>query len=65
VDARHEPEDRERDAGLGIQVALGAEDLEAGRQNVGEARAAYQSALKLAADRAARKRIGNKLRSLK
>ena len=40
-------------------------DLEAGRQNVGEARAAYQSALKLAADRAARKRIGNKLRSLK
>src|ERR1700722_5569430 len=35
-------------------------DLEAGRQNVAEARAAYQSALKLASDRAARKRIGNK-----
>ena len=39
-------------------------DLEARRQNTVEAKAAYQSALSLAADRAARKRIGNKLKSL-
>jgi tetratricopeptide (TPR) repeat protein len=39
-------------------------DLESGRQHVVEARAAYQSALDLASDRAARKRIGNKLKSL-
>jgi tetratricopeptide (TPR) repeat protein len=39
-------------------------DLEAGRQRAAEARAAYESALKNATDRAARKRIGNKLKSL-
>jgi predicted Zn-dependent protease len=40
-------------------------DLEAGRQHVAEARAAYQSALDLGSERAARKRIGNKLKSLR
>jgi tetratricopeptide (TPR) repeat protein len=40
-------------------------DLEAGRQHAAEARAAYQSALGLASDRGARKRIGNKLKSLR
>ena len=40
-------------------------DLEAARQHAAEARAAYQSALDLAPDRAARKRIGNKLKSLR
>ena len=40
-------------------------DLEAGRQHVVEARAAYQSALDLASDRAPRKRIGNKLKALR
>ncbi|HYL76161.1 MAG TPA: tetratricopeptide repeat protein [Bryobacteraceae bacterium] len=39
-------------------------DLEAGRKNSAEAKAAYQSALSLAPDRGARKRIGNKLKSL-
>jgi predicted Zn-dependent protease len=39
-------------------------DLEAARQHIAEARAAYQSALDLASDRAARKRIGNKLKPL-
>jgi tetratricopeptide (TPR) repeat protein len=39
-------------------------DLEAANQNSGQARAAYQSALGLGADRAARKRIGQKLKSL-
>lgn len=39
-------------------------DLEAGRKNSAEAKAAYQSALGLAPDRAVRKRIGNKLKSL-
>ncbi len=40
-------------------------DLEAGRQHTTEARTAYESALKIASDRAARKRIGNKLKSLR
>jgi len=40
-------------------------DLEAGRQHIVEARAAYQSALDLGSERAARKRIGNKLKSLR
>jgi tetratricopeptide (TPR) repeat protein len=40
-------------------------DLEAGRQHVAEARAAYQSALDLASDRVARKRIANKLKPLR
>ncbi|HEV2688361.1 MAG TPA: tetratricopeptide repeat protein, partial [Bryobacteraceae bacterium] len=39
-------------------------DLEAGRQHSADAKTAYQSALGLAPDRAARKRIGNKLKSL-
>jgi tetratricopeptide (TPR) repeat protein len=39
-------------------------DIEAGRQHSAEAKAAYQSALGVAPDRAARKRIGNKLKSL-
>jgi predicted negative regulator of RcsB-dependent stress response len=39
-------------------------DLEAGRQHIAEARAAYQSALKFAADGAAHKRINNKLKQL-
>ena len=39
-------------------------DLEAGRKNSAEAKAAYQSAIGLAPDRGARKRIGNKLKSL-
>ena len=39
-------------------------DLESGRHNTAEAKAAYQSALQVAPDRAARKRIGNKLKSL-
>ncbi|MBZ5607036.1 MAG: tetratricopeptide repeat protein [Acidobacteriia bacterium] len=40
-------------------------DLEAGRQHPAEARVAYQSALGLKPDRAARKRIGDKLKSLR
>jgi tetratricopeptide (TPR) repeat protein len=40
-------------------------DLEAGRQHIAEARAAYQKALTLASDRAARKRIGAKLKALR
>ena len=40
-------------------------DLEAGRQHSAEARAAYQSALNLTSDHATRKRIGNKLKSLR
>src|SRR5579864_8458859 len=40
-------------------------DLEAGRQHAAEARAAYQSALSLATDRATRKRVGSKLKSLR
>jgi tetratricopeptide (TPR) repeat protein len=39
-------------------------DLEAARKNTTEAKAAYKSALDLAPDRDARKRIGNKLKSL-
>jgi Tfp pilus assembly protein PilF len=39
-------------------------DLEAGRRHAAEAAAAYQSALKLASDRAARKRINNKLKGI-
>jgi len=39
-------------------------DLEAGRQHTAEARSAYQSALGLSSDRADRKRIGRKLKSL-
>lgn len=39
-------------------------DLEAARHRNAEAQAAYQSALALASDRAARKRIGNKLKEL-
>jgi len=39
-------------------------DLEAGRQHPADAKAAYQSALQFAPDRAARKRIGNKLKAL-
>ena len=39
-------------------------DLEASRKHGAEARAAYQSALKLAPDRGARKRINNKLKAL-
>jgi tetratricopeptide (TPR) repeat protein len=40
-------------------------DLEAASQHTEQARAAYRSALGLGADRAARKRIGQKLKSLK
>jgi tetratricopeptide (TPR) repeat protein len=40
-------------------------DLEAGRKNVAEAKAAYQSALDLKPDRAVRKRVGNKLNALR
>jgi tetratricopeptide (TPR) repeat protein len=39
-------------------------DLEAARQHASEAKTAYQTALNLAPDRGARKRIGNKLKSL-
>ncbi len=39
-------------------------DLEAGRGHAPEATAAYQSALQLASDRSARKRIGNKLKGI-
>jgi tetratricopeptide (TPR) repeat protein len=39
-------------------------DLEAGRRHEAEAAAAYQSALQLASDRSARKRIGNKLKGV-
>jgi tetratricopeptide (TPR) repeat protein len=39
-------------------------DLEAGRRHTNEAAAAYQAALQLASDRAARKRIGNKLKGV-
>jgi tetratricopeptide (TPR) repeat protein len=38
-------------------------DLEAGRRHTNEATAAYQSALQLASDRAARKRVNNKLKA--
>jgi predicted negative regulator of RcsB-dependent stress response len=40
-------------------------DLEAANQNTGQARTAYQSALGAGADRAARKRVGQKIKSLK
>jgi predicted negative regulator of RcsB-dependent stress response len=40
-------------------------DLEAAANRSAEARTAYESALKQAPDRAARKRINNKLKSLK
>jgi tetratricopeptide (TPR) repeat protein len=40
-------------------------DLEAGRQHPADARAAYQSALDLKPDRSVRKRINNKLKSLR
>ena len=40
-------------------------DLEAGRQHTADARAAYQSALGLKPDRTVRKRIDNKLKSMK
>jgi tetratricopeptide (TPR) repeat protein len=39
-------------------------DLEASRRHAAEATAAYQSALKLASDRAVRKRINNKLKGI-
>ncbi len=39
-------------------------DLEVGRRHAAEATSAYQSALKLASDRAARKRINNKLKAV-
>ena len=39
-------------------------DVEAGRRHSAEATAAYQAALQLASDRAARKRIGNKLKGI-
>jgi tetratricopeptide (TPR) repeat protein len=39
-------------------------DLETGRRHGAEATAAYQAALQLASDRAARKRIGNKLKGV-
>ncbi len=39
-------------------------DLEVGRRRAAEATAAYQSALKLASGRAARKRINNKLKAV-
>ena len=39
-------------------------DLESGRQHATEAKAAYQSALQVAPDRNARKRISNKLKAL-
>ncbi len=39
-------------------------DLEAARQHVPEAKAAYQAALNLAPDRGARKRVANKVKSL-
>jgi tetratricopeptide (TPR) repeat protein len=40
-------------------------DLEAGRGHAAEARAAYESAIGVASDRGMRKRIGNKLKSLR
>jgi predicted Zn-dependent protease len=40
-------------------------DLEAHRQHAAEARTAYQSALDLTSDRTARRRIANKLKSLR
>jgi predicted negative regulator of RcsB-dependent stress response len=39
-------------------------DLEAGRRHAAEATTAYQAALQLASDRAARKRIGNNLNGI-
>jgi predicted negative regulator of RcsB-dependent stress response len=49
-----------RNSGLFEQIG----DLEVARQHPGEAKAAYRSALDLAPDREARKRVSNKLKSL-
>jgi len=53
---------RQDSQNLGILEPIG--DLESANNNTGGARAAYQSALGPGADRAARKRIGQKLKAL-